>query len=147
MINLEELPIRVGLGQFKEITDERLKFIKQCGVDDFQMNTPNLPGDKRWEYEDLARLVHQAEEAGLRLMALENVPNTFFDKIMLGLPGRDEQLQNMCETVRNMGRAGIPILGYHFMPNGVWRTSRTTPVRGGSAATSFNLEQAIAASP
>jgi len=109
------------------------------------MNTPALPGDEKWEYEDLARLVAQAGEAGLRLMTLENVPNTFWDKIMLGLPGRDEQLANMIETVRNIGRAGIPILGYHFMPNGVWRTSRTTPIRGGALATSFNMSRAISA--
>src|SRR5919202_1884934 len=53
----------------------------------------------------------------------------------------DEQLENMVATVRNMGRAGIPILGYHFMPNGVWRTSRDTPVRGGATATAFDLEE------
>ena len=38
-----------------------------------------------------------------------------------------------------MGRARIPILGYHFMPNSVWRTSRTTPVRGGAEATAFRM--------
>jgi mannonate dehydratase len=147
MINLDELPIRVGLGQFKDITDERLTFIKQCGVNDFQMNTPNLPGEKKWKYEDLARLVEQAEAAGLRLMSLENVPNNFWNKVMLGLPGRDEQLQNMAETVRNMGKAGIPILGYHFMPNGVWRTTKTATVRGGSHATAFNMAEITSASP
>jgi mannonate dehydratase len=68
------------------------------------------------------------------------VPIPFYDKIMLGLPGREEQLANMVETVRNMGRAGIPILGYHFMPNSVWRTSHSTPVRGGATATAFDME-------
>ncbi len=145
MINLDDLPIRVGLGQFREISDERLAFIKQCGVDDFQMNTPTLPGDGKWEYEDLARLVEQAENVGLRLMALENVPNIFWDKIMLGLPGREQQLENMIETVRNIGKAGIPILGYHFMPNGVWRTSQKAVVRGGALATSFHMQQAVTA--
>src|SRR6185295_14231548 len=74
-------------------------------------------------------------------MALENVPVRFYDRIMLGLPGREEQLAHMQATVRNMGRAGIPILGYHWMPNGVWRTSRTTPVRGGAEATAFRMAE------
>ena len=139
---LDELPIRVGLGQFNEATDERLQFIKQCGADDFLLNTPKLPGDKLWEYEDLLALRKKADQFGLRLMSLENVPVPFYDKIMLGLPGREGQLENMRQTVRNMGRAGIPILGYHFMPTGVWRTSRTTCVRGGAHATSFNLAEA-----
>jgi len=141
---IDQLPMRVGLGQFNELTDERLAYIKQCGVDDFQMNTPALPGESRWEYEDLARLRERAEQSALRLMTLENVPVGFYDKIMLGLPGRDEQLDHMVATVANMGRAGIPILGYHFMPTGVWRTSHTTPVRGGALATRY--EHAVATS-
>jgi mannonate dehydratase len=140
MIDLNVLPMRVGLGQFNEMTEERLKFVKQCGCDDFLLNTPKLPGEQRWEFRDLLMLRTHAENAGLRLMALENVPIQFYDKIMLGLPGREEQLANMVETVRNMGRAGIPILGYHFMPNSVWRTSHSTPVRGGATATAFDME-------
>ena len=144
MIDLDKLPMRVGAGQFNEMTDELLQFIKQCGCDDILLNgyggIAGLPGDERWEFNDLVMLRSRAEDAGLRLMALENVPLRFYDKIMLGLPGRERQIENMCETVRNMGRAGIPILGYHFMPNGVWRTSRTNPVRGGAKATSFNME-------
>jgi len=43
MINLDELSMRVGLGQFQELSDERLQFIKQCGCDDFQMTRPRFP--------------------------------------------------------------------------------------------------------
>jgi mannonate dehydratase len=138
MIDLAQLPIRVGLGQFNELTDERLTFIKQCGCDDFLVNTPKLPGAEKWELADLARWKDKADKAGLRWMAIENVPRTFYDEIMLGQPGRERQLANMFETVRNMGQVGIPILGYHFMPNSVWRTSRETPGRGGALATSYD---------
>ena len=65
------LQMRVGLGQFNELTDEKLAFIKQMGCDDFLMNTPKLPGDKQWEYSDLAALKKRADDAELRLMALE----------------------------------------------------------------------------
>ena len=65
------LKMRVGLGQFNEISDELLAFIKQIGVDDFLMNTPKLPGDQQWEYEDLAAIKAKADAAELRLMALE----------------------------------------------------------------------------
>jgi mannonate dehydratase len=139
---LDTLPMRVGLGQFNELSDERLKFIKQCGCDDFLVNTPNLPGEERWEFRDLLLLRTRADDAGLRLMAIENVPRHFYDAIMLGLPGRERQMENMRETVRNMGRAGIPILGYNFMPNAVWRTSRSARVRGGAESTAFDLELA-----
>ena len=66
--------MRIGLGQFRELTEEKLAFIKQLGADDFLMNTPDLPGDERWELADLAALRERADAAELRLMCLENVP-------------------------------------------------------------------------
>ena len=135
------LPMRVGLGQFNELTDEKLTFIKQMGCDDFLMNTPRLPGDKQWEYEDLAAYKARADAASLRLMALENVPTLFYDKIMLGQTGREEQLQHMINTVRNMGKAGIPILGYHWIPNSVWRTPEPAVLRGSARGTRFALAE------
>lgn len=131
--------MRLALGQFNELTDEKLLFAKQLGVEDIQLNTPRLPGETHWGFMDLLRLRTRCEDAGLRLIALENVPISFYDKAMLGLPGRDEQIEHMMTTIRNMGKAGIPILGYHWLPNGVWRTSTTTPVRGGARATSFDM--------
>jgi mannonate dehydratase len=139
----ENLPMRIGLGQFNELTDEQLLFIKQLGADDFLMNTPKLPGDKQWEYEDLLALRQRADGGGLRLMALENVPVSFYDKVMLGLPGRDEQIEHMKTTVRNMGKAGIPILGYHWMPNSVWRTPEPATLRGGAKGTRFDMAEHI----
>ena len=131
--------MRLALGQFNELTDEKLLYAKQLGVHDIQLNTPKLPGETQWEFMDLLRLRTRCEDAGLRLIALENVPIQFYDQAMLGLPGRDEQIDHMATTIRNLGRAGIPILGYHWMPNSVWRTSTTTPARGGARVTSFDM--------
>ena len=133
--------MRVALGQFNEITEEKLTFIKQLGADDFLMNTPTLPGEAEWAFEGLAALREQADAADLRLMALENVPVEFYDKAMLGLPGRDEQIGHMSNTIRNMGRAGIPILGYHWLPNRVWRTPNPAVLRGGATATRFDMAE------
>jgi mannonate dehydratase len=134
--------MRVALGQMNDLSEENLLFARQLGIQDVQMNTPRLPGETEWAFMDLLRLRTRAEDAGLRLIALENVPVSFYDKIMLGLPGRDEQLEHMATTLRNLGRAGIPILGYHWMPNSVWRTSTTAPGRGGAAVTGFDMRLA-----
>src|SRR5437867_3876066 len=140
MIDLDQFGMRQAVGQMNELTDENLAFTAQCGLADILMNTPKLPGEQRWEYDDLARLRERAESFGVRLICIENVPNRFFDKIMLGLPGREAQLANMQATVRNMGRAGIPILGYHWMPSHVWRTERGCGIRGGATSTRFQYE-------
>jgi mannonate dehydratase len=135
--------MRVALGQMRELSEQDLLFARQLGIEDVQINQVNgscLPGDKRWEFRDLLILRQRAEDYGLRLAAIENVPTPFYDKAMLGLPGRDEQIENYQMTVRHMGQAGIPILGFHWMPNSVWRTSRTTEDRGGARVTSFDYE-------
>jgi mannonate dehydratase len=66
------------------------------------------------------------------------VPTHFYHKAMLGLPGRDEQIEYYLTTVRNLGVAGVPILGLHFMPNSVWRTERHAFGRGGAGNTKFD---------
>jgi mannonate dehydratase len=132
--------MRVAVGQFNQLSDERLRFARQMGVSGVLLNTARLPGERRWEFKDLVRLRADVEEYGLRLEALENVPLHFYDRAMLGLPERDEQIESYQATIRNMGKAGIPVLGYHFMPNAVWRTSRMTPGRGGALVTAFDME-------
>lgn len=133
--------IRVAVGQFNELTDEKLRFAAQIGVNGIQMNNPRLPGESRWEERDIRRLVDKTKAAGLKLEAIENVPTHFYNKAMLGLPGRDEQIENYNATVRAVGRAGVPILGLHFMPNSVWRTERRAPGRGGAGNTRFDMAE------
>jgi mannonate dehydratase len=132
--------MRVAIGQFNELTTEKLTFARQLGASGVQLNTPLLPGTVRWEESDLRRLRRRAEDQGLRLEAIENVPNHFYDRAMLGLPGRDEQIEHYQATIRHLGAAGIPILGYHWMPLHVWRTSSpTTKGRGDALVTSFDM--------
>lgn len=145
-MNIDALPMRIAVGQLNTLTDEAVQFSRQMGIEDIQFNmyhgSPHLPGDTHWEYIDLVKLRTRCEDAGLRLNAIENTPIRFYDKIMLGLPGRDEQIEHMQTTIRNIGRAGIPIFGYHFIATGVWRTSTTAPARGGAHVTAFDMDLA-----
>lgn len=155
-VDFESLPMRVGLGQFMDPTEERLAYIRQLGVRDINLNMyqydpnyPHLPdaesmpleGEDKWSYESLVALRERIEASGLRLNAIENFPVSFYKDIILGGENREEQLENVKTTIRNMGRAGIPIFGYHWMANGVWRTGETK-VRGGATATAFDLDSA-----
>jgi mannonate dehydratase len=134
--------MRVAVGQFQVATHEILTYAVQMGCGGVLLNTPALPGTTHWEYGDLRRLRSQVESYGLKLEALENTPNRFFESAMLGLPDRDQAIEGYQETIRNVGKAGIPILGFHWMPNSVWRTSRLGPGRGGSLCTAFDMSLA-----
>jgi|YNPNPStandDraft_1061719.scaffolds.fasta_scaffold15636_3 mannonate dehydratase len=130
--------MKVGLGAIHELDDERLAFVKQLGVDHIIVHTPELRGDGFWEFEDLVRLRTRAESAGLTLAAIENIPRRFYDHVLEGGPRRDEQIEKVQKTIRNLGRAGIPILGYHFMVLGVWRTGHNPVGRGGAKVTVYD---------
>ena len=133
------MKIRIAVGQFHELTDEKLRFAAQIGATGLQMNNPTLPGETCWQESDVRALVEKTEAYGLKFEAIENVPTHFYDKAMLGLEGRDEQIENYQKTIRAVARAGVPVLGYHFMPNSVWRTERLAPTRGGAGATRFDM--------
>ena len=102
--------MRAGFGQFQTPSSDYLQYAAQFGVTDVLLNQANLPGDNgRWELRDLVKLRISVEQWGLKLSALENVPIDFYEDIMIGGPKRDEQIENMIYTVRNIARAGIPI--------------------------------------
>jgi len=58
--------------------------------------------------------------------------------VLEGKPGRDEQIEKVQTTIRNMGRAGIGVLGYHFNVLGVWRTKFSPRGRGGATVSSYD---------
>lgn len=134
--------MRAAFGQFKEFTDEYLRFCKEYGAEEILFNTPNIPGiDGQWELKDLVKLRLTVEHHGLKLAALENVPTHFYDHIMLNGPKKNIQIEKMIYTIRNIARAGIPIFGYNWMPSHVWRGKRAI-IRGGAVATAFNYNEA-----
>lgn len=147
----DDLPMRAGLGTFMDPHPDRLRFIKQLGVDDILLNLwgapeagyPNLPlkGKKEWSFQNLVQLRNRIEDAGLRLNAIENFPYSFYDEVMLGGSNQEEQLEHLKNTVRNVGRAGIPYMGYNWMPSGVWRSSTTKQIRGGAETSEIDMAQ------
>jgi mannonate dehydratase len=132
--------VRLALDLRRGINSERLSFGRQIGCTDAVAGPWCLPQDRENGYYDLKSLVglrKAVEAADMKLAAVENVYFEWYDRIARGQQGRDEQIEKWQLTLRNMGRAEIPILGYHFMALGVWRTSSTKPGRGGAMVTSY----------
>ena len=137
--------MRLGLDIRGGVDDEQLAFGAQLGATDAIGGDACMPSDSGYfEFLELVVFRQRVESAGLRLYAIENMPWEWTDKIKLGLPGRDEQIDNFCKSLRNMGAAGIPAIGYNFRPPTVTgygvRTSQSAPGRGGAKQTAFNYD-------
>lgn len=135
--------MRLGLDIRGGIDDEQLAFGAQLGATDAIGGDACMPSNNGYfEFLELVVFKERVEDAGLKLFAIENMPWDWTDKIKLGLPGRDEQIDNFCKSVQAIGAAGIPAIGYNFRPPTVTgygvRTSQSTPGRGGAKQTSFD---------
>ncbi len=134
--------MQICVGQFDDPTPQRLQYCRQLGATGIVLNTAKLAGDKEWAYEDLLALKERCASYGLRIESLENTPLGFYDQAIWAGPERDEQIAHYQTTIRNLGRAGIPILGYHWMANGVWRTGWEAVGRGGATVSVFHGAEA-----
>jgi len=126
--------------------DLALTLMKQCGVEHAvgYFSLQPVPGasedEQPWSYPSLARAKAAYEQSGLELSVIESRPP--MEKIKLGLPGRDEEIQVVCELLRNMGALGIPVWCSMWMPLlGVLRTSHTLPTRGGAQVSGYDHDQ------
>ena len=136
--------MKLALGfSLNELTEENLRYALQLGVSHVILESPRLGERGALEFLDLLRVRKRIEAYGLSVAGIENLPRDHWDKILHGALGRDEQIEKVCETVENMGRAGFPILGYYFSIAGVWghwRSYESGGGRGGAGVKSFDYD-------
>lgn len=122
----------------------RWKLAKQLGVNHAIVSVdPMLRKVKPEEYlATLTKIKADYEAEGLTIAGVESHPVPA-EKIKLGLPGRDEEIDNYCAALEAMGKVGIPMCCYNFMAGlGWYRTKVNVPERGGALTTEFDYQDA-----
>jgi mannonate dehydratase len=96
----------------------------------------DIPVGEAWTLDSLAALRGEVEEHAMTLEVIESVP--VHEDIKLGRSTRDRFIDNYCESIRNIGRAGVRVLCYNFMPVFDWmRTDLQRPLVDGSTALAY----------
>lgn len=125
----------IHLADMTWLTEDSFQFSQQMGLRYLRMGQPAPEDGEVWSYEELADATGRARDHGLEIVALESGLNL---TLMTGQPGKERQLECYIRCLENAKRAGIPIVGYHFMADTVWRTSFSAPGRAGTKFTAYH---------
>ncbi|OME65839.1 D-mannonate dehydratase [Paenibacillus odorifer] len=153
--------MRLGIGLYRHMLHtDYYRFAKQAGCEAVVVHLVNYYGDINdeglpstdgqrnygvarlndpiWEYENLVKLKEELNQEGLEFAAIENFnPSDWYDVLLAG-PKRDEQIEQIKQIIRNVGRAGIPVIGYNFSIAGVWGHIQKPSARGGALTSTFH---------
>ncbi|GMO56665.1 MAG: mannonate dehydratase [Treponemataceae bacterium] len=98
----------------------------------------SVPGEV-WDALKVKALKKQVEDAGLRLAGIESV--NIHDDIKIGLSSRDKYIENYIKTLEILGKEGIDLICYNFMPVFDWTRSDLAKMRpDGSTVLAYDQE-------
>jgi mannonate dehydratase len=126
--------------------DAVLKVLAALGVKHICSTLPSTKVDEKWSVEGLTKLREHVESFGIKLemvplpLSSSLISRAELPNIMLGKsPERDRDIDQVCQMIRNVARAGIPAVKYNMSILGVVRNP-STPGRGGARYSTFDYE-------
>jgi mannonate dehydratase len=114
-----------------------LAYIRQIpGVRSIVSALYDIPVGQVWPVDAVVSLKQMVEDAGMQLEVIESIP--VHEDIKLGRPTRENWAAKYAESIASLGKAGIPVLCYNFMPVFDWvRTDLSKQLPDGSYALSY----------
>jgi len=96
---------------------------------------------RKEEYVEAVRRHKEAfAAAGMEIAGVEGHPVPF-ERIKLGIEGRDEEIENTKWAIEALAKNGIDLICYNFMAGLGWtRTNQAVEERGGALTSEFDLE-------
>lgn len=116
------------------------------GVEGIVWALHHVPPGEVWPMEEIMKVKQEADEYGLNLDVVESV--NIHDDIKLGLPSRDQYIENYKQTIENLARVGVKTICYNFMPVFDWvRTDLHHPLEDGSTAMFYEKRKIMEIEP
>ena len=95
-----------------------------------------------WYPEEIEAVQKQLEPYGFNMEVVESV--NVHDDIKIGLPSRDQYIENYKTTLRNLAKFGVKVVCYNFMPVFDWtRTDLRHPLADGSTAMFYEKSKIV----
>ena len=114
-----------------DITPEMIRQIP--GVSGLVWALHNKQPGEIWTVEEIEKVRTRIEGAGFHMDVVESV--NVHDDIKIGLPTRDQYIENYKTTLKNLAKFGVKVVTYNFMPIFDWtRTDLFHPLEDGSNA-------------
>ena len=123
-----------------------LKDIRQAGATGIVTALHHIPIGETWPIEAIEERkrmiewddsINPPQPRGLNWSVIESIP--IHEDIKQGKPNRDEWIEKYKESIRNVGKAGIPVVTYNWMPVVDWtRTNLAMKLDDGALALAFD---------
>lgn len=133
--------LKLSFRWYGEEDPVKIEYIKQIpSMDSIVTAIYDVPVGEVWSMESIERLKATVEKAGLNFDVIESVP--VHEDIKLGLPSRDRYIENYKKNIENLGKAGVKVICYNFMPVFDWtRSQLDKKLEDGSTALVYYKEQ------